>query len=100
MYHFLINAISRHIDDMLNYIEVTPIQNIIRLKEFHYRLNSTSVMMLMSISKEKCFEELYLFYKIPKKLTGDELFKLISEYFDTDNMKTLHKFVCPESEGT
>lgn len=30
MYHFLINAIGRYIDDILDYIEVTLIQNIIK----------------------------------------------------------------------
>lgn len=34
----------------------------------------------MNIPKEKCLEELYLFCKISEELTGDELFKLISEY--------------------
>ena len=48
-------------------------------------------MMLVSIPKEKCFEELYLFYKISEELTGDELFKLISEYVrcKPDIMETL-----------
>ena len=57
-------------------------------------------MMLVSIPKEKCFEELYLFYKISEELTGDELFKLISEYVrcKPDIMETL--CVCPETEGT
>ena len=36
--------------------------------------------MLVNIPKEKCLEELYLFRKISEELTGDELFKLISEY--------------------
>ena len=47
--------------------------------------------MLVSIPKEKCFEELYLFYKISEELTGDELFKLISEYVrcKPDIMETL-----------
>lgn len=91
--HFLINSISRHIEDMLDNIESTEIQNTFRLNKFHYRLNSTLVMLLVRISKEKLFEELYLFCKILKEPTGDEIFKLISEHFDTHQIETLHKFV-------
>lgn len=50
-------------------------------------------MVLVRLSKEKLFEELYLFWKIPKKPTGDEMFKLISECFDTHQIETLHKLV-------
>lgn len=93
MYHFLINSISRHIEDMLDSIEITLIQNTFRLNKFYYRLNSTLVMVLVRISKEKLFEELYLFCKIPKEPIGDEIFKLLSECFDTHQIETLHKFV-------
>lgn len=93
MHYFLINSISRHIEDMLDNIEFTLIQNTFRLNKFHYRLDRTLVMVLVRISKEKLFEELYLFCKIPKAPTGDEIFKLISECFDTHRIETPHKFV-------
>lgn len=71
--------------------EITLIWNTFRLKKFHYRLDSTLIMVLVRLSKEKHFEELYLFCKIPNEPTGDEMFKLICEYFDAHQIETLYK---------
>lgn len=43
-------------------------------------------MVLVRLSKKKFFEDLYLFCKIPKEPTGDKIFKLTNEYFDTNQI--------------